>query len=221
MPWNVNTWGVAQIFRQLVHQARGSLWHLDGWGQGMAENTSARLCFTPMSTSITMPISTTKTLLIVYHSQTGGTLQMAQAARDGALAEEGVSVRLLHAAETQAEDVLTADGLVFATPENLAAISGQLKDFFDRSYYAVLDRINGRPYAALICAGSDGHNATRQIERIATGWRLKPVAEPLIVCTHAQTPEAILAPKQIGEDDLARCRALGESLAAGLVLGVF
>ena len=46
-----------------------------------------------------------------------------------------------------------------------------MKDFFDRTYYAVLDGINGRPYAALICAGSDGQNAARQIERIATGWR--------------------------------------------------
>lgn len=166
-------------------------------------------------------MSTSKTLLIVYHSMTGGTHQMAEAVRAGAAAEGGVSVRLLHAAQAGPRDVLASDGLVFATPENLAAISGQLKDFFDRSYYAVLNRINGRPYACLVCAGSDGHNAARQLERIATGWRLKPVAEPLIVCTHAQTPEAILAPKQIGEDDLAACRALGESLAAGLALGVF
>jgi len=85
----------------------------------------------------------------------------------------------------------------------------------------VLDRVNGRPYASLICAGSDGHNAARQIERIATGWRLKAVAEPLIVCTHAQTPEAILAPKQIAPEQLERCRALGEAMAAGLALGVF
>lgn len=162
-----------------------------------------------------------KHLLIVYHSMTGGTRQMVEAARDGAAQEEGVSVTLLRAGEAGPDDVLAADGLLFATPENLAAISGQLKDFFDRSYYAVLDRINGRPYACLVCAGSDGHNAVRQIERIATGWRLKPVAEPLIVCTHAQTAEAILAPKHIGEDDLARCRALGESMAAGLALGVF
>ena len=112
-------------------------------------------------------------------------------------------------------------GYLFATPENLAAISGQLKDFFDRCYYPVLDRINGRPYASLVCAGSDGQNAARQIARIATGWRLKAVAEPLIVCTHAQTPEAILAPKQIGAADLERCRALGEALATGLALGVF
>ena len=162
-----------------------------------------------------------KTLLIVYHSLTGGTRQMAEAVRAGAVAEAGCAVRLLHAAQAGPGDVLAADGYVFATPENLAAMSGQLKDFFDRSYYAVLDQVNGRPYASLVCAGSDGSNAARQIARIATGWRLKPVAEPLIVCTHAQTPEAILAPKQIGNEDLERCRALGEALAAGLVLGVF
>lgn len=162
-----------------------------------------------------------KTLLIVYHSLTGGTRQMAEAVRAGAGAEAGCAVRLLHAAQAGPADVLAADGYVFATPENLAAMSGQLKDFFDRSYYAVLDQVNGRPYASLVCAGSDGSNAARQIARIATGWRLKAVAEPLIVCTHAQTPEAILAPKQIGNEDLERCRALGEALAAGLVLGVF
>ena len=54
----------------------------------------------------------------------------------------------------------------------------------------MLDRINGRPYATLICAGSDGENAARQIARIATGWRLRAIADPLIVCTRAQTPEA-------------------------------
>ena len=162
-----------------------------------------------------------RTLLIVQHSLTGGTLQMAQAAAEGAMAEGGVQVRLLHASQAGPNDVLAADGYLFATPENLAAISGQLKDFFDRCYYPALDRLNGRPYASLICAGSDGHNAARQIERIATGWRLRAVAEPLIVCTHAQTPEAILAPKHIGEDELMACRALGESMAAGLALGVF
>ena len=160
-------------------------------------------------------------MLIVYHSMTDGTRQMAEAARAGAAMEGGVEVRLLLAAQAGPADVLAADGYLFATPENLAAISGQLKDFFDRSYYAVLDQVNGRPYASLICAGSDGSNAARQIERIAAGWRLKPVAEPLIVCTHAQTPEAILATKQIGTEDLERCRALGEALAAGLALGVF
>ncbi len=162
-----------------------------------------------------------KTLLIVFHTTTGGTRQMAEAAAAAARAEAGVAVRLLHAAQAQPADVLAADGYLFATPECLAAVSGLMKDFFDRCYYAALDRINGRPYAAMVCAGSDGRNAVRQIERIATGWRLKPVAPALIVCTHAQAPEAILAPKQIAADDLQRCSELAAALAAGLAMGVF
>ena len=162
-----------------------------------------------------------KTLLIVYHSMTGGTLQMARAAADGAAAEPSLQVRLLRAPDAAADDLIGADGYIFATPENLAAISGLLKDFFDRTYYAALERLNGRPYAALICAGSDGQNAARQIERIASGWRLKPVAPALIICTHAQSPEAILRPKQIGPQDLQSCRDIGAAMAAGLVLGVY
>jgi multimeric flavodoxin WrbA len=162
-----------------------------------------------------------KTLLIVYHTMTGGTRQMAEAAAAGARDEGGVDVRLQTAVQTQPGDLLAADGYVFATPENLAAMAGLMKDFFDRCYYPALGQLNGRPYAVLICAGSDGQNALRQLERIATGWRLRAAAPGLIVCTHAQTPERILAPKLIGPDELARCRETGAALAAGLALGVF
>lgn len=162
-----------------------------------------------------------KTLLIVHHSMTGGTRQMAAAAADGSGGEPDVDVRLLTAAEAGPGDLLAADGYIFACPENLAAIAGVMKAFFDRSYYPVLGRIEGRPYATLVCAGSDGANAVRQIERIATGWRLRAIADPIIVCTHAQTPEAILAPKTIDEAELARCRELGAAMVAGLALGVF
>ena len=164
-----------------------------------------------------------RTLLIVHHSMTGGTRQMAEAAARGAASAEPqrVAVRSLRAPEAGPEDVLSADGYLFATPENLAAMSGLMKDFFDRTYYPALGRVEGRPYASFVCAGSDGSNAARQIERICTGWRLKAVAEPLVVCTRAQTPEAILAPKSIGADDLARCEELGATLAAGLAMGIF
>ena len=162
-----------------------------------------------------------KTLLIVQHTMTGGTLQMARAAAAGAAGEASVRTALRHAPEATADDVLGADGFVFATPENLAAMSGLMKDFFDRTYYAALDRIEGRPYATLVCAGSDGRNAARQIERIATGWRLRAVAPALIVCTRAQTTAEILRAKRIGADDLRRCEELGAAMAAGLALGIF
>jgi len=152
---------------------------------------------------------------------TGGTEQMARAAANGAASEPEIQVNLIHAAKAGATEVLEADGLIFATPENLASMSGMMKDFFDRTYYPALGCIVGRPYATLICAGSDGENAARQIARIATGWRLKPIAPPLIVCTHAQTPEAILAPKTISAEDLERCKEIGATIAAGLALGIY
>src|ERR1044071_4342000 len=162
-----------------------------------------------------------KKILIVFHSKTGGTYQMAQAAARGAASEPEIGIDFTHAADAGPDNLLQSFGYIFATPENLAMMSGLMKDFFDRTYYSVLDRIVGRPYAILICAGSDGGNAARQIQRIATGWRLKAIAEPIIVCTHAQTPDAILAPKEIGEFDLQRCEEIGATLAAGLALGLY
>jgi multimeric flavodoxin WrbA len=162
-----------------------------------------------------------RTLLIVFLSRTGGTRQMAEAAAHGAGAEPDVQVRLLRASDVQSADVLAADGYIFATPENLAALAGGMKEFFDRTYYDVLEHINGRPYAMLICAGSAGENAARQIARIATGWRLRAVADPLIVCTHAQTPETILAPKVIASGDLVRCHDIGATLAMGMAAGIY
>ena len=123
-----------------------------------------------------------RTLLIVFHSRTGGAEHMARAAQAGALQEAGVDVRLLPATQAQ---------------------------------------VAARPYACMVCAGSDGAGAARQIARIATGWRLHAVAEPLIVCTHAQSPEAIAAPKHLSCTELAACRDLGHALATGLALGIF
>jgi multimeric flavodoxin WrbA len=158
-------------------------------------------------------------LLIVYHSRTGGSRQMAGAAAEAARNEVETVLRTAECASY--EDMLQADGYIFCAPENLAAISGAMKEFFDRSYYRVLGLIEGRPYAQMVCAGSDGENAARQISRIATGWRLKEVRVPLIICTHAQTPEEILADKTIPEEQLALCRDLGAAMGAGLSMGVF
>jgi len=154
-------------------------------------------------------------LLIAWHSRTGASAAMAQAAADGA----GDAV-LLRADAVTGDVLLGAAGYLFVCPENLATMSGQMKEMFDRNYYDVLGRIEGRPYATIIAAGSDGQGAQRQIDRIATGWRLKRVAEPMIVGFTAQTPEAIAAPKQVPDKVLKQCKELGMSLAEGLRLGI-
>lgn len=160
-------------------------------------------------------------LLIVWHSRTGAAQSMARAAFESAQQAVDGGVRLLRAGEAVPADLLDAAGYLFVCPENLATMTGMMKEFFDRCYYPVLGQIEGRAYATAIAAGSDGNGATAQIDRIATGWRLKRVSEPLIVNCNAQTPEEILAPKHLGANALAPCRDLGAALATGVAMGIF
>jgi len=160
-------------------------------------------------------------LLAVWWTMTDGTRQLVDAFAEGAAQEASVVLHRRRADQARADDLLAADAVLFATPENLGTMAGMMKDFFDRCYYAALGRIEGRPYATIVCAGSDGEGSARQIARIATGWRLKAVTEPLIVITHAQTPEAILARKRIDAASLARAQELGTMLAAGVAMGVW
>jgi multimeric flavodoxin WrbA len=153
-------------------------------------------------------------LLIIWHSRTGGSRALAAAAAEG-------GGRLVAADAVTPDDLIAAGGYLFIGPENLAALSGAMKEMFDRNYYPCLGKLEGRPYATIICAGSDGEGAQRQLDRIATGWRLKRVADPMIVNTAAQTPEAILAPKTIPETRLAEARDLGGALAEGIAAGIF
>lgn len=142
---------------------------------------------------------------------------MAKAAKQGA----GESAMLISASETTPEVLLAGSAYLFICPENLGTMTGMMKEMFDRCYYPLLGRVEGRAYATAIAAGSDGRGAQAQIDRIVTGWRLKRVADSLIANMGAQTPEAILAPKSVDEDVLAACRELGAALGEGLELGIY
>ena len=156
-------------------------------------------------------------LLIVWHSRTGASRAMAEAAFEAA---QGLA-QIMPAAEATSEHLLAAQGYLFACPENLGSMSGPMKDLFDRCYYPLLGKLEGRPYATMIAAGSDGHGAQAQLDRIVTGWRLRRVAEPLIANLAAQTPEEILRAKQVPEQMLKSCRDLGAAMAQGIIQGIF
>lgn len=151
-----------------------------------------------------------KHLLLIWHSQSGRTRQLADAAAEGirTLADE-VGLRMLRAGDAGLEDLLWADGLLLATPENFGYMCGALKDFMDRTYYPAEGRTIGLPYALIVSCDTDGSGAVRAVERIATGYGWKPVAEPLI-------SRGDPAP-----DRLERAGELGQTLAAGLTMGVF
>ena len=156
-------------------------------------------------------------LAIIWHSRTGAAKAMAESLCSGAGARA-----VLIPAERATPDLLGhAAGFVFVCPENLGSMSGPMKDMFDRCYYPLLGQVEGRPYATAIAAGSGGQGAEAQIDRIVTGWRLRRVAESLIVNLNAQTPESILAPKALRAADRQLCHDLGQALSQGLELGIF
>lgn len=166
----------------------------------------------------------TPRLLIVWHSRTGAARAMADAMDDGARhtareCEAHLDIVNREALATTRQDVLDAQGYLFCAPENLGALSGEMKAFFDRHYYDALDQVAGRPYALAISAGTDGRGAVAQATRICTGWRLTPMAQPLVKRFGADTPETIWAAKILDADTVQQCRTLGGLLAATLLLG--
>lgn len=158
-------------------------------------------------------------LLIIWHSRTGASEQMAQAAAKGAESEG--PARLVEAHAAQPSDLRSAGAYLFVCPENLGTMSGAMKEMFDRNYYPLLGEIEGRAYGTMIAAGSDGTGAQRQLDRIVTGWRLKRVVDPMIINFDAQTPEAICAPKHLSTSHEHGCTDLGRAMTAGLAMGLF
>ena len=174
-------------------------------------------------------------LLLVWHSRTGLAKHMADSLEQGALsaAQEmgasGSQFSLLRrrAADATLGDVLESDGYLFCAPENLASTSGEMLEFFHRSYYHVFDdlevsRLAGRPYGLAVAAGSDGSSAARQMARICTGWRLRAVAPDALIIQNGlpQTAAAISLPKSLPAGAHERCVELGGLVAANILLTI-
>lgn len=168
---------------------------------------------------------TCRRLLILWHSRTGAARQLADAAAHGArqvahdLADSRLRVQCCNATAVTLDDWLRADGYLFCAPENLGSLSGAMKECFDQAYYALEGRIEGRPYALAIAAGTDGEGARRQVERIVTGWRLQAIAPALIARNGAQQRDQILAPKRLSAEHADAAAELGGTLAGWLLLG--
>lgn len=160
--------------------------------------------------SSAVPSSSRPHLLLIYAGHAGGrTYAMVDAVKRGiAEAGEDIELRALPALQAGVDDLLWANGLLIGTPEHFGYMAGAIKDFFDRTFYPVQGRVEGLPYAVFVSAGNDGTGAVTSIERIALGYRWKQCAEPLIL------------KGDLTAEGLRRCAELGQTLAAGLALGV-
>lgn len=151
-----------------------------------------------------------KVLHIIAHTPSENTRRLRDALLAGARHEDiqGVTTRVIPPLEATPETVLEADALILFTTENLAYMSGAMKDFFDRCYYPCLEDAQGKPFALVVRAGQDGTGTLRAMDSIITGLRWKAVQEPLLCRGPFQ------------EDFVGQCEELGMYVAAGLEAGV-
>jgi multimeric flavodoxin WrbA len=150
-------------------------------------------------------------ILIIYHSIGGANRKMAEALSAGVQSIEGAEALLKPAFEATLDDLLACDGLAIGSPEYFGYMAGALKDFFDRTYEQAREdrRIFRKPFVIFISAGNDGSGALASIERICRGYQFKKVLEPLI------------AKGEITGEILARCREMGQTIAAGCREGIY
>lgn len=150
-------------------------------------------------------------ILLIYGGHEGGRTHELVAAVKAGLEQSGetIELRALPALTAGVDDLLWAQGLIIGTPEHFGYMSGAVKDFLDRTFYPTQNQVEGLPYALVVSAGNDGTGAVNSIERIALGYRWKRINEPIIVVG------------DVGDDDRRRCNELGQSMAAGVALGIF
>jgi multimeric flavodoxin WrbA len=149
-----------------------------------------------------------KKILIIYHSQSTRTKLLADSVLKGVNTELNVETRMKVAFDANLDDLLWADSVIFGTPENFGYMSGALKDFFDRTYYPAQKYQLSIPYAIFVSAGNDGTNAAKEIDRIALGYPLKKVFDPVIV------------KGEIDESDKKRCEELGLMISSAICQGI-
>jgi multimeric flavodoxin WrbA len=150
-----------------------------------------------------------KSLLIVYHSQSGASARLARAVHLGAREESEVCARLRRAWDSGVAELRGADGLILVAAENSGSLAGGMKDYLDRVFYPAIEASLVIPYALVLSAGNDGRGARRQVERILSG----------IPFTRAT--ESIILRGEVTPAHLQAAGELGRAFAAGLAMGIF
>jgi flavorubredoxin len=141
-----------------------------------------------------------KSLLIVYHSQSGNTEAMAKAIAEGATAA-GANVTLKKAVEANDTDLLGCDAVAIGTPNYFSYMAGMVKDFFDRVWIVVREKLADKPYVAFGSYGGGGTVAIESVEHICDGLKMKKICE------------AVTAQREPSAENIAACKELGKKMA--------
>ena len=151
-----------------------------------------------------------KKLQCIIHSPSPNTLLIQEEIKKILLKEtSNLIISVKSPFDTDADDILNSDGVLIGTTENLSSMAGATKDFFDRTYYSLLEKKEGLPTAIWIRAGHDGTGTLKQFNSILNGLKWKLIQE-ILVCQG-----------NWNEKFIDQCTDLSLSLAIGLEENIF
>ena len=84
------------------------------------------------------------------------------------------------ASQAEPKDLQSCDAVALGSYDAFSYMGGAIKDFLDRSFYPTQDEVTGKPYVAFVTHGGGG-KAIASIESVATTFKFKKVAEPVLV----------------------------------------
>ena len=151
-------------------------------------------------------------LLVVTHSRSGTTRQLAESVIGGALEASGIDgleVVERDAFDAGPDDVVGAGAVILGTPARFGYMSGAMKDFLERIYEPCMGRTAAMPWALFVKGDTDVEGCISSVERIVAGLRWRRVLPVLAVVG------------EIEGSHMAAARELGASMAAGLELDIF
>ncbi len=140
-------------------------------------------------------------ILVVYHSMSGNTRQMAEAVAEGARSVSGTEAEVKEGLQATIDDLLQCDGVALGSPDYFSDMAGGMKDFFDRTYYPAQGNVTGKPCVIFGSAGGPSSVVVESLRTMAERFKLQEAAEP--VGASGTPTEAVLA----------ECRELGRKLA--------
>lgn len=156
-------------------------------------------------------------ILVMYHSNTDCTAQMAAIIAQGARKVPGMVVRLKSCDEAVHDDVLWADGVACGTPTNLGGIAWRMKKWWDDFAADNWGKCDGKLCTVFSSQGGHAGGAELACQAMSTvmmnfGFLSFGVTD-YVSKIHTLHYGAIVAKKPRNDHDKAACERLGLRLA--------
>jgi len=140
-------------------------------------------------------------VLIAYHSFTGKTKSLAEAAAEGAR-NAGAEVQLSHVKDVSVDAVAAADVLLIATPQTFGTPAGETKELLERLWMGKDQLQAGKGFASIVCHASEPAGTSGLFAKLPGYFGFDAIGEPLLVSA-----------EQV-EDGCTQARELGAAVAS-------